>query len=197
MTIAVAHLFPSGPWLSLEESIGRRFRRAVIVAADSLYSDPSTGNPMEYGPKVFRLARNGVAAIAGDVGYARCALRRLRLGLNQLPALSWDELFNYAQAFFDTTVPEGERVQALIGMVSRGEARILRVSSSTPQRFQPVWVSSTGMIGGSRVAETAFLRFFNDRTRLGGGDDATAVRVSLRRMAAQFKEFNGVKVQEG
>ena len=155
------------------------FERAVILASDSLYSDSTTGKRLPgLGQKVFPLARNCVAVIAGDVTSARDALRETKRRIDQLDGTSdWERLGAIVHDCFDDVVPEYSHsldipidVECLIGICpSSGEPNILKVSSASTIRFEPVFTRSHEAIGADEDTRQAFRGLMHDRTRLGGG----------------------------
>ena len=87
MTLAVAVCHPPDALKGLERSLGGDilFERAVILAADSLYSDES-GQPKDpHGLKIVPLAQNVGAVFSGDdVTHTLTAVEELKLHIEGL-----------------------------------------------------------------------------------------------------------------
>lgn len=185
------------------------FERAVILASDSLYFDETTRQRgPEFGQKVFPLARNCVAVIAGDVKSARDALRETKRRMNQLEGTSdWERFGAIVHDCFDLIPTYSHNldipidVDCLIGICpSNGEPNILKVSSASTIRFEPVFTRSYEAIGAEENTRHAFRGLMEDRTRLGGVDgspsgEALRVLEALHSTIETHPEYIGSPVQ--
>ena len=166
MTLSVAVCYPPEDLKNLERDPGTGvFERAIIIAADSLYSD-RMGRPVrEDGLKLVPLGNNIGAVFAGTVTCARKALDDIKLYISGLGGFSLDQFGTYARGCFDAAVPPDEVVECLIGIVCQTtETRILKLSSS--DRFIPHYSQSHELIGGHEQAKTKFATLLNDKRRL-------------------------------
>ena len=169
MTLSVAVCYPPDDLRNLESNTGTTmFERAVILAADSLYSN-KMGRPLrEDGLKLVPLANNVGAVFDGTVCYARKARDEIKLLMSGLGSFSLDQFGTYARGYFDAAVPPDEVVECLIGIVCQTtETRILKLSSS--DRFIPHYSQSYELIGGHEQAKTKFATLLNDKGRLRSG----------------------------
>ena len=197
--------------MNLENSVGRHmFERAVTLASDSLYFYSATRQPEpEFGQKVFPLARNCVAVIAGDVASARDALCETKRRMDQLEeTCDWERFGAIVHDCFDDVIPRYSHnldipieVDCLIGICpSTGEPNILKVSSASTIRFEPVFTGTYEAIGADEDTRQAFRALMEDRTRLGGGQNALAgealrVLEALDSTIATHPEYIGRPVQ--
>ena len=156
--------------------------RAVILASDSLYSDSLTRRPLPgLGLKVFPLTRNCAAVIAGHVKSARDALRETKRCMEQLDeTLNWERFAAIVHDCFEVT-PTEHIVECLIGICPlRGEPIILKMSSQSSIRFEPVIAQWHEEIGVGPDTRQAFCQLMEDRTRLGGVTPNSPSGMALR-----------------
>lgn len=197
MTIAAAVCYPPDDLaitnLPMVES-------AVIVAADSLYSDQSGQPVRDDGIKLALLAKNVVAAFAGDVSPARKALRELK-GL--MAAGTFQPFEERAARLFESYVPPDSKVHCLIGGVTTDSTYkpfIIKLLCKNGICDSTVSYSCE-LIGGNSHLHTMFKGFLNDMHRLSGGY-STPGKMALRvgealssTMEAGTAQYIGGKVQ--
>ena len=169
MTLAVAVCHPPDVLRSFERHMGGEilFERAVILAADSLYSDEA-GNPKyDRGLKLVQLAPNVGAVFAGNVTYTKKAIEEFKHMMSGFGSSNLDQFGRRAQSYFDAFVPENKDSACLFGIVDRDlEPHILKLTSE--DRFLPHYSNSVEMIGGNNGASNMFINLLADPARLPG-----------------------------
>ncbi len=184
MTLAAAICFPPDILRNFERASGNEnlFERAVILAADSLYSDKQ-GRPVdERGLKLVRIAQNTGAVFAGDIEYTKEAIDEFKRVLFGHGALTLDQFGKRAQSYFDAHVPDNTDSACLIGFVdSDSNPHILKLTSR--DRFRPQYSDSIEIIGASNEASEMFVSLYSDHSRL-PGSNSTPTQTGLRAVEA-------------
>ena len=170
MTLAVARCFPTWELVNFERDVGRTmFDRAVIMASDSLYTTSKGKHAPEFGRKIFVLARNCAAVIAGHVDSAREALQKTKSRADKLDGSpSLEDFSTVVHECFREIGLEHYPVECLIGLISSsGKPVVLKVSSGSG--FDLVISRWHDEIGAYPALRQTFRELIENKTRLSSG----------------------------